>query len=142
MSTRAIVLATLIIAAACDRGISVATSRGSVSRTVPHVVINEIMANPQATPDERGEWIELRNLDAQPVDLRGWRIASANDAGVTVDQSVILAAGGVALIARDAGGVPRDTPVYIYGSAVTLGNGRDWVALRFPDGRTVDSVAW
>ena len=142
MSTRAIALATLIIAAACDRGISVATSRGSVSRTVPHVVINEIMANPQATPDERGEWIELRNLDAQPVDLRGWRIASANDAGVTVDQSVILAAGGVALIARDAGGVPRDTPAYIYGSAVTLGNGRDWVALRFPDGRTVDSVAW
>ena len=142
MRTRTIALATLVIAAACDRGISVATSRGSVSRTVPPVVINEIMANPHAVPDERGEWIELRNLDAQPVDLRGWRIASANDAGVTVDQSVVLAPGGVALLARDADGVPRDTPAYIYGSAVTLGNNRDWVALRLPDGRTVDSVAW
>ena len=142
MSTRSIALATLVIAAACDRGISVATSRGSVGRTVPRVVINEIMANPHAVPDERGEWIELRNLDAQPVDLRGWRIASANDAGVTVDRSVVLSPGGVMLLARDADGVPRDTPAYIYGSAVTLGNNRDWVALRLPDGRTVDSVAW
>ena len=90
MSTRSIALATLVIAAACDRGISVATSRGSVGRTVPRVVINEIMANPHAVPDERGEWIELRNLDAQPVDLRGWQIASANDAGVTVDRKSVV----------------------------------------------------
>src|SRR6187200_746977 len=131
MSTRSIALATLVIAAACDRGISVATSRGSVGRTVPRVVINEIMANPHAVPDERGEWIELRNLDATPVDLRGWMVASVNDPGVTIQRSVAIAANGVALLARDsAHGAGSGMSTYVYGSGIALGNGSDWIALR------------
>jgi hypothetical protein len=102
-------------------------------------VINEIMANPHAVPDERGEWIELRNLDAQPA---GTCVAGRSPRRTKAwchgrSERRVCLAGGVALLARDADGVPRDTPVYIYGSAVTLGNNRDWVALRFrmPDGR-------
>src|SRR6187397_1250734 len=103
MRSRSIPTLILAAAAACDRGgVNLVTSRGTVSGNVPRVVINEIMANPQATPDERGEWIELRNLDATPVDLRGWMVASANDPGVTIQRSVAIAPNGVALLARDS----------------------------------------
>ena len=144
MRIRAISVVLLASAAACDRGgVSLATSRGTVSAPIPRVVINEIMANPQATPDERGEWIELRNLDATPVDLRGWTVASANDPGITIQRSVTIAPNGIALLARDADhGAAGATSVYVYGSGLTLGNGTDWIAVRLPDGRAIDSVAW
>ena len=127
----------------CDRGTSLATARGSVV-TVPRVVINEVMANPRAVSDERGEWIELVNLEAKPLDLRGWQIASENDVGAVIDRSVTLPANGIVVLARDNdaranGGVDAS---YAYGSRVVLGNGADWIALKMPDGATVDSVAW
>ena len=77
-----------------------ATARGSVL-TVPRVVINEVMANPRAVSDERGEWIELVNLEAKPLDLRGWQIASENDVGAVIDRSVSLPASGIVVLARD-----------------------------------------
>jgi len=71
-------VATAIGIAGCDRRPGRIESRGSVS-TVPHMVISEVMANPRAVPDERGEWFELHNLDSNPIDLRRWIIASKND---------------------------------------------------------------
>src|SRR5215216_3512369 len=88
------------LVAACDRGgVSLATSRAR--GPVPRVAINEVMANPRATPDERGEWIELRSLEPVPTDLRGWTVASRNDRGITIDRSVVIAPNGIALLARD-----------------------------------------
>jgi competence protein ComEC len=135
--------AAFIVAAAatgCERGATLETARGSVAATVPRVVINEVMANPRALPDERGEWIELRNLETRPLDLRGWVIASGNDRGVSIDRSVTLPAAGIVVLARES--EPAHNAAYTYGSGVSLGNGSDWVAIRLPDGRTVDSVAW
>jgi competence protein ComEC len=129
------------LAAACDRGVSLATSR--VRGPVPRVAINEVMANPRATPDERGEWIELRSLEPVPTDLRGWTVVSGNDRGITIDRSVVIAPNGIALLARDADrSITGTTPAFVYGARLTLSNSADWVALRLPDGRTVDSVAW
>src|SRR5688572_11295276 len=144
MRFRSISIVVLATAAACDRGgVSLATSRGTVSTAIPRVVINEIMANPQATPDERGEWIELRNLDATAVDLRGWTVASANDPGITIQRSTVIAPNGIVLLARGADhGAGDAAPVYVYGSGLALGNGSDWIAVRLPDGRTTDCVAW
>jgi len=129
--------------AACDRGTSVFTARGTVA-TVPRVVINEVMANPRAVIDERGEWFELRSQEDKPLDLRGWRITSENDVGLDIDRSVALPAKGIIVLARDGdvranGGVNAS---YAYGPRVALGNGADWIALKMPDGTTVDSVAW
>jgi len=144
MRLRSIPSLFLLAATACERGgVSLTTSRGSVSGAVPRVVINEVMANPRATPDERGEWIELRSLEDQPVDLRDWTVASANDRGIAIGRSVVVAPNGVTLLARDAD--PAGTggaAAYIYGPGIALGNGSDWIAIHLPDGRTVDSVAW
>ena len=133
----------LVAVAACDRGVSVATARGSVANA-PRVIINEVMANPRAVSDERGEWIELRSHEAKPVDLRGWRIVSENDVGTVIDRSVVLPANGIVVLARDGdtrvnGGIHAG---YAYGSRIALGNGADWIAIKLPDGTTVDSVAW
>lgn len=134
----------VIALSACDRGARVATARGSLAGEAPRIVINEIMANPRATPDERGEWIELFNLDPEPADLRGWGIASANDRGITIDRRVVIPGHGFAVLVRNGdpaanGGV---TASYAYDQGLALGNGADWIALHAPDGRTVDSVAW
>jgi competence protein ComEC len=125
---------------ACDRDATRQTAGGSIAPTVPGVVINEIMANPRTLPDARGEWIELRNLEARAIDLRSWTIASANDRGTTIDRSVVLGPNGIVVLARDAD--PSHGGAYVYGAGVALGNGADWIAIRLPDGRTVDSVAW
>jgi competence protein ComEC len=129
---------------ACDRKSGTLASRGSIAGDAPHIVINEIMANPRAAPDERGEWIELRSLEPKAVDLRGWTIGSRNDRGVRIDRSVVIPPGGYAVLARDGertvnGGV---TVTYEYSEGLTLGNGAEWVSLHAPNGQTVDSVAW
>jgi competence protein ComEC len=129
--------------AGCDGKSGVIASHGSVG-TAPRVVVSEILANPRAVPDERGEWIEVHNLEATPVDLRRWTIASRNDRGIAVDRSVVVPSGGFAVLARDGdpsvnGGV---SAAYAYGDGLALGNGADWLVLRTPDGVTADSVAW
>src|SRR5215217_737042 len=108
------------LVAACDRGgVSLATSRAR--GPVPRVAINEVMANPRATPDERGEWIELRSLEPSPIDLHRWTIASGNDRGVTVDRSVTLPANGVALIARNGDpSITGSAPAYVYDAGLML----------------------
>jgi hypothetical protein len=102
------------------------------------------MANPRAVPDDRGEWLELHNLEQRAVDLRGWTLRSKNDRGVTIEQSVVIPAGGFAVVARNGdrdanGGV---IAAYAWREGLTLGNNSDWVALHSTDGSTVDSVAW
>ena len=139
-----IFIALALSIAACDRKSSTLTSRGTVGGAAPHVTISEVMANPRAVPDERGEWIELHNLDKNPVDLRGWTVRSRNDRGIAIEKDVVVQPGGFAVLARDGdratnGGV---SAAYAYREGLTLGNGADWIALHAPDGTTVDSVGW
>ena len=37
----------------------------------PHVIISELMKNPEALPDADGEWLELHNAGSQPFELEG-----------------------------------------------------------------------
>jgi competence protein ComEC len=113
-------------------------------RALARVVINEIMVDPAAVPDERGEWLEIHNLGPRSADLRGYRIESGNDGGHAIARSLVISPGGYVVLARDAnrrsnGGV---TAHHAYGASITLANGRDWIAVRDPSGATIDSVAW
>lgn len=108
------------------------------------LVISEVMADPRAVPDERGEWVEIANPGAEPVELRGWKLLSGSDAGLTVAQSVVVPPGGAVVLGRDGrtganGGVRVD---YRVAEGLTLANSGDWIALRDPLGAPVDSVAW
>ena len=112
----------------------------------PTLVINEIMPNPSGVADELGEWFEVHNAGTAPIDLQNYRIASNNDAVHVINTSVVVPAGGYAVLARNGdaavnGGV---TANYSYAhQTFNLNNSAtDWLALRAPDGATVDSVHW
>ena len=101
------------------------------------------MADPVAVSDDRGEWVEIANLGADSIDLLGWRLRSAHDAGFTIARSVIVPPGGSVVLGRGGdstsnGGVHVDL-VY---TGIVLGNAGDWLVLRDPAGTTADSVEW
>lgn len=107
------------------------------------IVINEVMADPSAVGDDMGEWFEVHNFGATAVNLQGWQIASNNDGGHTIVNSISVAAGGYIVLGRSSnskknGGV---TVAYQY-AGIVLANASDWLALRDVSGVTVDSVAW
>jgi DNA/RNA endonuclease G (NUC1) len=136
-----------------DKGTPGAANDGSATSPPPpppattgNVVINEILADPRAVADANGEWFEVHNLGTTPVNLQGWTIASQGDAAHVITGSVVIAAGGYAVLGRDGnsatnGGV---TLSYVYAGTTTLnlGNSTDWLALRDGTGATLDSVAW
>ncbi|HEU0299095.1 MAG TPA: DNA/RNA non-specific endonuclease [Longimicrobium sp.] len=111
----------------------------------PSLVINEIMPNPGAVLDDLGEWFEIYNTGTTPVDLNGYRVASANDAVHTINTSLVVPAGGYVVLARNGNTATNGglTANYAYPSTFTLNNSTtDWLALRDPAGASVDSVAW
>ncbi|MBW3571744.1 MAG: DNA/RNA non-specific endonuclease [Gemmatimonadetes bacterium] len=138
-----------------DRGTPGAANDGAATPPPPPpppapgtgvLVINEILADPRAVADAAGEWFEVHNAGTAAVDLQGWTIASLNDAPHVVSASVVVPAGGFAVLGRNGdaatnGGV---TVSYVYAGATTvnLGNGTDWLALRDAAGASVDSVVW
>ncbi|MEX0909019.1 MAG: lamin tail domain-containing protein, partial [Gemmatimonadaceae bacterium] len=89
-------------AAACADNIPTATlspshtPRMAVTGAENPVVINEVMADPSAVADDRGEWFEVHNTGASSVSLQGWTITSNNDAPHTISAGVTVAAGGFA----------------------------------------------
>jgi competence protein ComEC len=106
------------------------------------LVINEFMADPNAVTDASGEWFEIYNRGTTAVNLLNYQIASGNDATHTITASVSVPAGGYVVLGRNAttgtnGGV---SVAYSYGTAITLANTADWLAIRNASGVTQDSV--
>ena len=116
----------------------------SVSSLAGQLVINEFMADPAAVADASGEWIEIYNRGASAVNLQNFKLASANDAVHTIALSVSVPAGGFVVLGRDASTVSNGgvSVAYSYGTALTLANAGDWIALRDAGGATVDSVIY
>ncbi len=80
------------------------------------VYVSEVMLNPKVVTDGFGEWFEVRNGSAETVDLMGWTVRSDDGQAFTVEGSLRLAAGEVAVfgVSADAalnGGV---TVAYAY----------------------------
>ena len=127
-----------------DRAEEAGGDAGAAAAQPGVVAIARVMADPRDVPDERGEWVELRNAGAAAVELRGWQLRSANDAPYTIDAALRLPAGGSVVLGRSAdrranGGAPV---AHAWGRALALSNGADWLVLADGRGRTVDSVAW
>jgi len=64
------------------------------------LVIHEVMANPKAVADSDGEWIEVRNVGAEPVDLRGVAVSDGTRT-MPIEESLVIEPGGVAVLARN-----------------------------------------
>ena len=85
------------------------------------VVVTEIMDDPYAVDMDRGEWFELYNAGDVDLDLQGWVVTDTAGDGFTVDDSLIILAGGYALLAVNAepesnGGLDGVDYAYAYDS--------------------------
>jgi hypothetical protein len=105
------------------------------------VVITEIMTNPSAVVDSRGEWFELHNPGASAVDLSGWTVTDENRDRHVIS-GLVIEPGGYAVLARSAdrsanGGVGVD---YRYGDDIVLLNAPDRLVLLDAAGREIDRV--
>lgn len=111
------------------------------------LIINEVMGRPLAAASASwGEWFEVHNTGDATVNLQGWTIASGGQPAHVVGTSVVVPAGGYAVLGRGDditrnGAVLLDYNYYTGGSTVWLDD-TDWLVLRDPSGSTVDSVAW
>ena len=116
---------------------------------VGSIIFSEIMQNPDAVPDEMGEWFELYNTTDTDIDLHGWDIIDDNhtleEEGFTFPNSLIIPAGEYLLIANNGdeatnGGLP--TPDYVYEPGFPfLGNGTDGITIQC-SGLVIDEVIW
>ena len=108
------------------------------------LVVNEIMYNPKAVDDELGEWVELYNLGAEAVDLKGWTLRGKASNIHVIAATAICPAGGYCVLGRNGdvnvnGGY---TATYMYGEEFFLGNKGDTVQLLDPSGTLVDEVTY
>ncbi len=106
------------------------------------VVITEVMQNPDAVTDGEGEYFEVYNASGGVLDLVGCSIYDLGTNTHTIATSLVIAAGGYAVLGTNAdptvnGGVTVD---YEYGGDHSLGNGDD--ELYLDCGGVIDAVEW
>ena len=62
------------------------------------LMITEIMQNPSAVSDASGEWFEVFNPTASPINMNGWKIKDNGTDIHTIASSLIVPAGGFAVL--------------------------------------------
>ena len=98
--------------------------------TVDNLLISEIMANPAAVSDTRGEWFELFNPTDEPVNLRGIDLGDDGGDLHRIETDLLILPGRFLTLARNGdmssnGGFAAD---YVY-TDFTLSNGGDEIVL-------------
>jgi len=105
------------------------------------VIITEIMQNPNAVLDSDGEWFEIYNTTASPIDLNGWTIRDDDiDVHIIGGPLIISSHSFLVLGINDTSSINGNyTTNYRY-SELLLANGADEVVLEDPDGIEIDRV--
>ena len=106
------------------------------------VVINEVMwmGTTQSSSDE---WLELRNLTGEEIDLAGWRIENGGTAGNAIDLSGSIAPGGYYLIAHYASNGSAISDVIaadLVWAGISLNNEGEQLTLKDSDGAVIDQT--
>jgi hypothetical protein len=116
-----------------------------VSPLPPQIVINEVMRDPGAVPDARGEWFELFNDSDDSADIAGWVIADGGQDRHVIDEASPLVVGPRDFLVLGRNGDPSENggyePDYVY-SGFVLSNSRDEIILFGTDGSVADSIAY
>ena len=76
----------------------IALMAGTALAADTDIVITEIMQNPNFLFDTEGEWFEVFNAGATPVDLNGWTISDNGTDSHVIAASAIVPAGGYAVL--------------------------------------------
>lgn len=79
------------------------------------LMITELQIAPSG--GQAGQWIEVRNVAPDPIDLQGMQLSTSAGAGRTIASSVVIAPGEYAVLAASSAAFPPD---YVYGLALPL----------------------
>ena len=109
------------------------------------LVITEVMANPQAVSDNKGEWVELLNVSDHKILLNGLIIKDlgSNRHVIQPDDTLSMDPGEYLVLAKNGdpaenGGV---TAGYVY-QGFSLSNSEDEIILELEDGTLIDQVIY
>jgi hypothetical protein len=95
--------------------------------SVSDLLISEVMANPAAISDARGEWLELYNPTIEPINLRGIDLGDDGSNRHRFDTDLLILPGEFLTLARSH--EPGFVPDYVYDD-FTLANSSDEVIFR------------
>ena len=107
------------------------------------LVITEIMYNPSAVVDTKGEWVELYNPGPGNVDIRGLTLSDASDSHLIASATPLTIKQGEYVVLARNGSVSQNggvTPLHVYGK-LTLNNPGETLTLSH-DGTLIDQVKY
>lgn len=113
---------------------------------VGDIIITEIMKDPLAIADVKGEWFELRNKTNSPIDLDGWKIEDLNGESHTIDPvgDFVIGTGASAYAILGNNGNPFTAcgvdVDYVFSNFTLDNDDPDGIMLVAPDGTVVDEV--
>lgn len=110
------------------------------------ILITEIMQNPNAVKDDKGEYFELYNTSDTPVDLSGWVIrvtTASNTVEDSIKSTLIIPAKGYVVLGKNEdentnGGIAID---YKYSANLFLNNSNGTLSLAC-NTTIFDEVSW
>ena len=111
------------------------------------VIINEIMYGPRTGEPE---WIEIYNISAESIDLKGWTIEDADSTRPRelTNHSILLKSNSYACIVQDSSGFIGLFPTHScsilqpLNGWPRLNNSKDRIVLRDSTGKYIDTVAY
>ncbi|MSP91877.1 MAG: hypothetical protein EXR79_08785 [Myxococcales bacterium] len=106
------------------------------------VIFTEIMPNGLGGVGDQGEWVEVKNMTAAPIDLAGVTLKNKTSSHVIKGPLAIAAGGYVALgangdVAKNGG----SAIAYVYGTAIVLGNSDGVLSLEV-NGKVLDATSY
>lgn len=115
-----------------------------VGLTEPEGVVDEETDFEIEGPDSSPDWIELRNLSAEPVSLAGWRLSDnlSSPAKWIFPVSATIPANGYLLVLCDDLNITEPTPGGYYHTSFKLSAGGESVVLSDASGVVVDQVGF
>ncbi len=123
-----------------------ANARASARVSGARVVINEVLYDPDTSPDAAGEWVELYNAGDADQDVTGWTLS--DNGGTDQIAPLVVPARGYAIVAA-SDSFPQAHPEYRGALAAaggrignSLGNDGDHLLLKDGGGALVDAVSW
>ncbi len=96
-------------------------------------LINEFLVQPVNLADDKGEWIEIRNLTSDTLNLVGLELADNNGESVTIDLDDTVAPGALAVLCRSNDGHVNGGVDCTWGwnsNAYQLANGSDAIVIK------------
>jgi hypothetical protein len=108
------------------------------------VVITEIMADPDAVADGKGEWFELHNPGTSAVSLLNWTIKDQGTDSHKITTNVTIPPGGYVVLGNntDTGTNGGVTVTYTYGTSWYIANTADEIELYDAQMTLVDQVVY